>query len=321
MRKAGSYRRVTVLILSAAIAVGLPACRSGGSPDSSVTPTAQALASGSIGALQSGATPLQLIVASSVLPTGKSLLTFGLVTQKGELLLGGSPEVWLAPDATSPAAGPFTATAYQFSPQFDDKAPRTPITGFYSVPVDIPTAGTWSVAAVATPNGTRAVGIASLPVTDGPVVGAVGSKAISVKTPVGTTDGALKEICTRPPPDPMHYISLDMALANGKPTVVNFGTPLLCESRLCGPVVDEQLAVFEKVGAERANFVHVEEFLPGPDLVPPEATAENASPGFKAWHLETEPWVFVIDGNGSVRARFEGPVVAAQIDAALQPLL
>src|SRR5438067_9284190 len=55
---------------------------------------------------------------------------------------------------------------------------------------------------------------------------------------------------------------------NGKPSVAVFSTPLLCQSQLCGPVTDEVLLVYEQVGKDRANFIHVEEFLPGPDLEP-----------------------------------------------------
>jgi hypothetical protein len=154
-----------------------------------------------------------------------------------------------------------------------------------------------------------------------PSAPAVGSKAISVKTPVATTLAGMKQIDTRDPPDTMHYISLDQALKNGKPTVVVFSTPLLCMSRMCGPVTDEVYAVFFTVGARAANFIHVEEFLPGPKLQPPPPTEANQSPPFKAWHLLTEPWVFVIDRDGVIRARFEGPVVASQIEAALRPLL
>jgi hypothetical protein len=46
-------------------------------------------------------------------------------------------------------------------------------------------------------------------------------------------------------------------MASGKPTVVSFATPLLCGSRMCGPVVDEQLLVFDELD-DRANFIHVE---------------------------------------------------------------
>jgi hypothetical protein len=90
---------------------------------------------------------------------------------------------------------------------------------------------------------------------------------------------------------------------------------------MCGPVTDEVYLVFKDIGPAKANFIHVEEFLPGPKLQPPAPTEENQSPGFKAWHLLTEPWVFVIDGDGIIQARFEGPVVAPQIETALRPLL
>jgi hypothetical protein len=159
-------------------------------------------------------------------------------------------------------------------------------------------------------------------VVNGPVVAALGSKAVSVASPVATTTHGLKEICTRTPPDQMHYISLDEALRNGKPTVVSFATPLLCESQMCGPVVDEQILVFEKYGKQRANFIHVEEFLPGPDLKPPPATTDNLSPAFKAWGFTNEPWVIVIDAKGVIRGRLgPGSAAAGQIEAALQPLL
>ena len=152
------------------------------------------------------------------------------------------------------------------------------------------------------------------------MIAPIGSKAVSVQTPTAPPSKP-REICTRVPPDPMHYVSLDAALRNGKPTVVTFATPLLCESRLCGPVVDEQLLAFQKVGRAKANFIHVEEFLPGPDLKPPAPTLENQSPAFKAWGFTTEPWTIVIDGSGVIRARFEGPVVAGQMEKALEPLL
>jgi len=170
-------------------------------------------------------------------------------------------------------------------------------------------------------NGTQVLaGTGIIQVTSGPIPTAPGSKAISTPTPVATTDSAIAEICTRTPPDHLHAISLDKALKNGKPTAVAFATPLLCESQLCGPVLGELILVSESMGS-KANFIHVEEFLPGAGHSPPPATLENQSPAFKAWSLTSEPWVFVIDKGGVIRFSSLGPVAAPEIEAALQPLL
>jgi hypothetical protein len=286
-----------------------------------VIPTAPA--PGSILELIQGASQISLIQAQSELTTGKNLFSFGLGTQSGQLIEGGSPQVWVAPDTRSKALGPFPATFHRFTAdqQFKDNAPKSPLTGFYVANVDLSTAGNWDVAAIATVGSQKLVGTGLMKVVTDPAAPAVGSKAISVKTPVATTAAGLKQIDTRDPPSTMHYVSLDQALKNGKPTVVVFSTPLLCTSRMCGPVTDEVYAVFFKMGKQTANFIHVEEFLPGPSLQPPAPTEANQSPGFKAWHLLTEPWTFVIDRHGVIRARFEGPVVASEIEAALKPLL
>jgi hypothetical protein len=302
--------------LTALVAV---ACSKGTGPTTQTAPPSGA----SIRELTRDAVRLSLIQAQEEVPRGRSLFAFGLSTPQGGLLRGGSPLVYAAKDETSKPLGPFPASSHQFAPasRFDDKTiPRSPITGFYAVELDIPTPGNWLFAAVTTVNGRRGVGVGATPVKPS-VANEVGTEATSVKTPVATTERGLEEICTRKPPDRMHSISLDQALKNGKPTVVSFATPLLCTSQMCGPVVDEQLLVFEKVGEKKANFIHVEEFLPGPDLKPPPPSLENQSPPFKAWQLTTEPWVFVIDGRGMIRAAFAGPVVAAQIEASLGPLL
>jgi hypothetical protein len=317
----GRRRLFAILTLSVAVMVVAAACTGddGG-------PRGRARAANTIAGLrEAGAAKLSLLQAQSSLTTGSNLFTFGLVTANGGLLSGGSPQVYIGRDEASPFRGPYRATSLQFSAfeRFHEEADHvTPLTSFYAVRVDIPSSGNWAVAALVegSPGG---IGTGSVPVTEADqALGAIGSKAISTTSPVATTTAKTRQICTRAPkPDPLHYISLDQALANGKPTVVTFATPALCESRICGPVVDEVWAVYEDVGKNQANFIHVEEFLPGPDLRPPPPTLENAAPAFRAWGLATEPWTFVIDADGIIQARFEGPVVAPQIEEALQPLL
>lgn len=266
---------------------------------------------------------MSLLSSRSPVKPGKAYFGFALITSAGGVITGGSPKVWVAREETGAPLGPFTATWYPFAPasEFGDTAPRSALPGTYATEIEVPTTGNWIVAATAEAQGRPAAGRARLEVTDQAIPAEIGTKAISAATPVARSDAHAREICTRSPPDPMHYISLDDALTNGKPTVVSFATPLLCESQLCGPVVDEALKAFRATGKDKANFIHVEEFLPGPDLTPPPATEDNASPAFKAWGFHTEPWTIVIDRDGIIRARFEGPVTAPQIEAALQPLL
>src|SRR5206468_7421137 len=142
----------------------------------------------------------------------------------------------------------------------------------------------------------RAAGTARMKVVATPDAPAIGSRAISVKTPVATTPAGLRQIDTRDPPDTMHYVSLDRALVNGKPTVVVFSTPLLCTSRMCGPVVDEVTVAYQATGRQRANFIHVE-------IYPTRDATKPAAP-FRRWGFKTEPWTIVIDRHGIIRARF-----------------
>ena len=313
MRPTNRLRSIT--LVSAALALMAGAC-SGGKPAPTPPPD-------SIQELSKDAKELSLISTNSPVNPGKNEFSFGLITNTGGVVTGGSPQVWLAKDNVTSAAGPAPATWYAFAPasDFDDTAPRTALPGTYATVLEVPAVGNWIVGVGLTQGSTKYFGTAKLEATDQSIPAAIGSKAISVKTPVATTEKEARKIDTRVPPSPLHYISLSTALKNGKPTVVTFATPALCESMLCGPVVDEVLLVYQKIGAKNANFIHVEEFLPGDDLVPPPATLENQSPGFKAYGFTTEPWTLVIDKKGIIRARFEGPVTAAMVEAALQPLL
>jgi hypothetical protein len=270
---------------------------------------------GSLQALQANARQLSLLGAQSQLQVGESLFTFGLAAADNSLVTGGAPEVWLARDDTSKALGPYPTRWYELHAyaQTKDRSPQSELTGFYAAPVELSQAGNWMVAATLELDGGRAVARGAVPVVaaaDAPA--AVGSKARPVRTAVATTPAARKKVCTREPACPLHEVSLDDALRAGRPAVVNFATPLLCSSRMCGPVVDEQMVVADKLG-RRASFVHVELF--------PDRDPGKPAPALTAYGFTTEPWLLVVDRDRVIRARFEGPVTAAQIEGALRPLL
>jgi hypothetical protein len=278
-------------------------------------PPAPAAPGGSLQALQADARQLSLLGAQSQLQAGKSLFTFGLATADNSLVTGGTPEVWVARDDTSKALGPFPTRWYELHAykQTKDQSPHSELTGFYAAPLELTQAGNWMVAATLELDGGRAAARGAVPVVaaaDAPA--AVGSKARAVRTPVATTAAQRTKVCTRKPACPLHTISLDDALRAGRPAVVNFATPLLCSSRMCGPVVDEQMVVAAKLG-DKASFVHVELF--------PDRDPNKPAPALVAYGFTTEPWLLVVDRERVIRARFEGPVTAAQIEAALRPLL
>jgi hypothetical protein len=268
---------------------------------------------GSLQALKADATQLSLLGAQSQLPVGTGLYTFGLATPDNRLVTGGTPEVWVAMNDTGRAAGPFPTRWFELEAyeETKDTSPRSPLRGFYGAEVEFPEAGNWMVAAAIEVDGGRAVGSGGVPVA-AEVPAAVGSKAKSLSTPVATTAAGRKKLCTREPACPLHEVSLDDALKAGRPTVVNFGTPLLCTSQICGPVVDEQMVVAGKLGA-KASFVHVEIYPSRDTAKPVRALTE--------YGFTTEPWLLVVDRDGVIRARYEGPVTAAQIEDALRPLL
>jgi hypothetical protein len=256
---------------------------------------------------------LSVLAAQGQLPVGRSRFAFGLAGPTNALVERASPQVWFARSQTAKPLGPFAARwvemkAYQAT---KDRSPRSELKGFYVAQVELPSAGTWLGVAVVEVAGQRAAGQGSIQVGDR-LVAPVGSKARSGPSPVATSAKGRAKICTREPACPMHQISFDQALSNGRPTVVSFATPLLCASRMCGPVVDEQLQAFKAMG-NRANFVHVEIY--------PGRKTDQPAPLYSAWGLKSEPWLFVIDKAGVIQARSEGPVVASEITAALRPLV
>jgi hypothetical protein len=138
------------------------------------------------------------------------------------------------------------------------------------------------------------------------------------KAPTAVTrtlaDQPVEEISSDDDPNPAFYqLSLDEALSNGKPTVVVFATPAFCVSRTCGPMLDQVKAASQS--HPDANYVHVE-IYENLDANKPEDLRVVAA--VRTWGLPSEPWVFVVDANGEVVARFEGAVTDDELEVALE---
>lgn len=126
-------------------------------------------------------------------------------------------------------------------------------------------------------------------------------------------DHPIEEISSDDEPNPNFYeLSLDEALANGKPTVVVFATPAFCVSRTCGPMLNQVKAASSSHPG--ANYVHVEIY---DNLDAVDTQDLRVVEAVRAWGLPSEPWVFVVDANGLVTARFEGAVTDEELEMAL----
>lgn len=143
----------------------------------------------------------------------------------------------------------------------------------------------------------------------------IGEPAISVETRT-TADHELEDISTDNDPEPSFYTtSLDDAIGNGRPTVIVFATPAFCVSQTCGPMLDQVKAVAEDHAG--ANFLHVEIYENAHTATEQDLLID---PAVDAWGLPSEPWVFVVDQNGIVTARFEGTLQEGELESALQSL-
>jgi hypothetical protein len=216
----------------------------------------------------------------------------------------------LARDATKPTSTVDTTFVWAIENQ----------RGNYIANVDFPEAGVWG-AEVTTTSGTPAQKIRmTFNVAASSPVLRVGDRAPSTKTPTATDAAGIAKISTDTKPDPALYrTSADEALAKHEPFLIAFATPKFCASQQCGPTLDRLKPFVSKYPG--VAFIHVEPYklelqdgqlqpvLSGGNLTPTDVVNQ--------WGLLTEPWVFVVDRDGIIRASFELIFSDQELSAAL----
>lgn len=140
----------------------------------------------------------------------------------------------------------------------------------------------------------------------------VGQPLSSVPTPTTADAKGVDPICTRDPQCPLHEVSLDAALAEKRPLALLFATPARCQSRLCGPVLDNLLAHHGDF-ADRVRFVHVEVFA--------SRTGSALAPAIKAYGLAQEPFLFLAGADGVIRERIDNAYDRTEARQALERLV
>jgi hypothetical protein len=223
--------------------------------------------------------------------------------------------------ATGPNAkhvdGPILAPADPtgVAPQYRSKQNAGPggITAIYGAQIPLPHSGTYAVLTLTKgPSGligaTGEVAVApSSPIPD------VGQRAPSIATDTpATVHGNTSLLTTRIPPDDMHAVSFNQVLGK-QPAVLLFSTPQLCVSRVCGPVTDLIVSLEHEFKGKIA-FIHEEVYV---DNTP----SKGLRPQMKAFHLQTEPWLFTVNRQGVITSRLEGAFGINEARAALEAAL
>ena len=191
---------------------------------------------------------------------------------------------------------------------------QSAIAGVYVSQLEFPRAGERGLEIVAR-QGSEAPAVSRLSVLvqqTSPTL-SVGSPAPRSRNLIAADVKDLRQIDTSARPDPrLHQVRIADAIAMGKPQLIVFATPQFCTSRMCGPIVDIVRTLLPVYGKQVA-FTHQEIWQ--------DFAEKKVFPTVMEWRLQSEPWIFVVDGKGIIRAKFEGLVTAREIETALQNVL
>ena len=263
-----------------------------------------------------GATGTQMALATSVFTPGHNRLAFGILTDKNKFVYGPTA-VYVAksPESTE-VAGPYLAPADLLvtEPGFRSQQAATdedPFAAVYNAPaVEFGRTGKHYALAVTKVDGQLVAAPAQLQVRRRSPVPDIDEKAPAVTTDTVASGGGEEAVDTRRPTAPeLHQTDLKDVIGK-KPVALLFATPQLCESRVCGPVVDIALQLKAKYG-DRVEFIHQEVYR---DNDPNKGLRKP----LRQYGLPTEPWLFAIDAKGRVAARLEGSFGLKAFERSLQ---
>ncbi len=258
-------------------------------------------------------------LASSVFLAGQeNRVAFGVIDESAGFLYG-KTALYVARSPKQPAQGPFVAPADVLvtDPPYRSQQAATEgdlFAAVYAAQVPLGGPGGYAVLAVTLVDGKPVAAPQKItviaPAED--AVPAVGEQAPKVKTDtLASAGGDAEAIDTRRPTSDMHANFAEVV--GSRPVALLFATPQLCQSRVCGPVVDVALQLRARYG-DQVQFIHQEVWTRND----PEQGLREPLQRFK---LPTEPWLFVVGKDGRITARLEGSFGLDAIERALKTAL
>jgi hypothetical protein len=268
-----------------------------------------------------GAAGLVGVIVSSQISTGPSRLLYTLTTPGYEVVASSAlpTEVRLfaldrdtdAPTLEAPGVFLDTGTGR----------------GVYRSSVEFPCHGNWGAEIVATSTDGEVTRTRTLfRVREAGTTPAIGAPAPRSDSPTAETLDEVRLISTDPSPDPAAFTStIGEVVSSGQPSVVFFATPAFCQSGVCGPTVDMVKRVMADYRGD-IGFVNVEPYRLrlGPSGLEPELDENGRLQPVQSavdYGLVVEPYLFVVDAEGNVAAKFEVVVDEQELRGALEDVL
>jgi protein SCO1/2 len=287
-------------------AVATPVSSASATPTTAVPPTAGALR--------------VEIVSTSVWSGGSSPAILALYVDSGRLADASvDASVQLTRPDGSPVGAPAQATAVQ--------PPGVERVSFVAV-LDIPNPGPWRLGVSAVVGGTPRTGSVDFSAFDPGSTAPLGAAAPAARTPtLADTGGDPKPITTVARPDlRLSERSTADALAAHTPFVLVIDSARFRVSTACGKAI--AMAGYMADRWPGVAFIHLEPFvysivteepvLGGDISNPPLGSVAAAwGVGGSPWGGLSMPWVFVVDGDGIVRAKYQGLVGTDDVDVIL----
>ena len=198
----------------------------------------------------------------------------------------------------------------------------------YVATIDVPSPGPWRLQVEADLEAGQAFGSTQLSALDQGTSARLGSQAPGIRTPtLDDVGGDATKVTTDPNPDlRLSQRSTADALAEGRPFVLVLDSNRFKVSPACGRAI--VLVRFLLDRWRDVDFIHHEPYvysvvtqmpvLEG-DLSNPTLTdvAQAWGIGGAPWGAKSMPWIFVVDGSGVVRAKYQGVVGTNDVDVLL----
>jgi protein SCO1/2 len=264
------------------------------------------------------------VVSSAVWAGGRSPVILALLDASGRLNdLGARVEVRLISSDGVPAGPALVAIPVQ---------PFGLTEVSYVATLDIPSPGWWGLSVAVQRAGAAGTASTKVAVLDPGATTVLGGEAPAVRTPtLADVGGYAREITTDPAPDlRLSATSTVDALAGHETFVLVIDSTKFRTSPACGKAL--VMARYLQDRWREVPFIHLEPFeydvvtdtpvlvgtLSAPTLV---AAASAWGIGGPPWGVTSMPWVFVVDGNGVVRAKYQGVIGSADIDVIIAMVL